>query len=655
MSATRPGAPPAGRVALVAASVWLIGVVAANYLTNPAYHWYAWQLRELGRELAPAWLGIAQVLGTAGLLAGISTVFGLGFSAVRRIGDSDPLLALALAMAAGLAALGLASYGLCAARAMGPASVGILLSATLATGWIAGGSAFPRFARAAMAKGLPPTGRERWLAIAILVFLGATALGALAPARNSDDAAGHLPFALWLAEGGHPWHGHQFSVGYYPNVPHGIYAAGMTLVGLPGGRGINLLFLAASLVFVERLGRDLFGRSEPGLLAALLWVTTIPVGIYTMKTYLDVPYASYALGAALLLVRWSRTQASSDAGWAILFGAFSASAKSHGLVVFLLVATWVVGVWRPSHPTRARTILGFGLVSLAWIVPWYLRNYLVMGQPLYPYTEQTMTMTPGVEPDARSLLGLPFLAAFYEGVFILPLNGGVHLALVPIAVAVRRDRRVLAVLATAVLFSAIWFLTYQNVRYLLPALGLFSVLSGGGLAWFLSSGRATRWAAAAALGLIGLVASAALLGGNYVWDHRGLLQTSAVTFGFESQRTYLARHYAPYEAVEYANGLGEECTGILLEYGVEPIVYLDVPYVVVQYLAFRSPVCTEDEYPSFLVEHRVSHVLVDENVEFFDYISQIPPWRRKSWGERLFSRNGFTVYRARVPPPDDSR
>ncbi|MBI4615425.1 MAG: hypothetical protein HY720_17540 [Planctomycetes bacterium] len=650
----------------LAAAAWVLGILAAYYLANEGYRWYAWKGRDLVLALGPAWIEDLRALGTALALAVPAILLGFGWKPLRRLGESDPLLATAAALAGGLSALGLANYVVVCTVGMSRASTAALLATAAGSGALLAGREALGILRQAVRAGLPRGGEARLAAILVLAFLAAHVLAALSPPRSADGVTAHLPFARWLAGGGHPWGDHQFFVAYYPSVLHSLFAMGMSLAGsVYGAKEVNALFLAASLVFVARLAEEVFVNRRAGILAALVWVTTVPVGIHTAKTYLDLPFGALAAGSALFAARWARTRDPQDVGLALLFAGFSAGAKTHGLVVMAIAWTGlaVAGFRRTrlaaengsGTPGGLRVAAGYAALSLLWVVPWYLRNWLVVGNPLYPFTEQSSAQSPGFEPTIWTALLAPVLVTFRETAFILPAAGGVHLAFVPIAALVHRHAKALAFLAAVLAYGLVWFFSYQNIRYLLPALAVLSAFSGAGLAWLLARRGVARVAGAGAILAVAGVSGAVFVAGSFQYDHRGLADTLPVALGLVSPEDYLSKNYHAYDAACRANELHreDECTVLLLEYGVEPILYLDVPYVVVQYLAFRSPVCREDDYPEFLARHRVSHVLVDEA-----WARDIPMWRRASWGDLVFTKNGFTIYRlapgaasGSTPPP----
>src|SRR5437588_8686036 len=71
---------------------------------------------------------------------------------------------------------------------------------------------------------------------------------------------------------------------------------------------LGFLALAACVWVIYRLGADWFGRAA-GALAALLFVTRVPVLSYGVRAYVDIPYLLLILGALLVESRRPRAGA----------------------------------------------------------------------------------------------------------------------------------------------------------------------------------------------------------------------------------------------------------------------------------------------------------------------------------------------------------
>ncbi len=621
-----------GRSFRVVASLWLLAIVIASYASNPDYWWYGWKLRNAVIEYSSLWARPLSTIG-AGLALGLSCLLaGLTSRTVRQLGEEDPPLALAIAFSIGAAAIGLAAYLIAGSFGLSRGNAGALLLTPAAAGLaVARGEAVDLVRRYATAPW-----RGGWLGLLSVGFIAVLLAGSLAPDRGSDSVGQHLPFSWWLAHGGRPWTPNPYLVSYYPNLVHALQAVAFAIAGPSGASAVNPLFLLASLPLVVRIARRLSPEGKGGEPARLLFLATVPVGIYTTKAYLDVPLTTFVAGAVLFAQAWSTEGRPRDAVLSLLLSAFAVATKPHGIPLYCLVFLGLLAARRGEW----RWLVAGVAVGLPWILPWPIRNTILVGNPLHPFLTETPLQEAGQQPSWIDLLKLPWHLAFEERSLMLPASGGVHLALLPFWFLVARSRRGLVLLGLTSVFVAFCYSTWPNPRYLLPALAVLSAYSGIGLTWFFEHSRATRLAGAATLAVVAAVSGAVFLAGNYRWDHRGLKDSLGVTLGLETPDDYLAREFPAYGAITFVNGELPADSVVLLEYGIFPYVYLERPVVVVHFWAQARPEVEPEAFDAFLERHRATHVFRFDDPS---YDSLVPSWRTRRYGRELFREGKFVV------------
>jgi hypothetical protein len=178
----------------------------------------------------------------------------------------------------------------------------------------------------------------------------------------------------------------------------------------------------------------------------------------------------------------------------------------------LVAAVWLGrGAWR----AKLRRTLVIGGLTVFVFSPWMLRNLVMTGNPVAPALqslfyergreffdpialEQGIVFTRGVGPgrDWDDLLLLPvnitlrvttkLYDMFGYRLGVLYVIGALACLLVP---AARRAPEAGPYLKVAGLLLLIWFYSFQEPRYLLPALGLLAVAGGVGLDRLLPAGR----------------------------------------------------------------------------------------------------------------------------------------------------------------------
>jgi hypothetical protein len=574
-------------VLAVAGAWWL--VLAAAFLLNRGED--AGRLPALmGTVLSraaqgPVW-GPGGLRSLAGLLiAGLIGLawYGLGDVIVRRIGPAgnDETYQLALEVAErGL--LGAGAWSLVwfflGVLPLYRVSVGAL---TLLAGLVLAGRALargqPKAAGVARAVGLA--------GLSLIVTGQALALvAALAPPTAKDTLLYHyaLPKA-WIAAGRAIEVPYNIA-GYYP-LGVEMHAVWAMLLGAPLGvraaeaaAGATLFLFAPLLALTISGWARERGADRAWATVAALVIAWIPTGYdVAASAYVDLALAGYTALAVRAFGRWwvtgrSRHLLGIAAG---VGGALSIKLSA----AFLLLPLALLGLLhalgtgrgerdatRPGTALTAAGVLGALALGVTFAAPWYARNWVRTGSPLFPfYLEMWPAQAPGWDlersrlyetlfslyGDVRSPLDYlwspirlavaaqPDQPAYYDGVlgiafvFALPL----------LAWALWR-RRLDVELRLAIVISAglfvFWLFSSQQLRYLLPATpGLAVAIAVAGHGLEVSRPLRILVLAAAALGLPVLAA----------WFLA--LDPARVVLGGEPRETFLARRldYYPYYQV----------------------------------------------------------------------------------------------------------
>lgn len=280
---------------------------------------------------------------------------------------------------------------------------------------------------------------------------------------------------------------------------------------------LGFLALAACGWVIYRLGAGWFGWPA-GALAALLFLTRVPVLSYGVRAYLDVPYVALVLGA--LLVETRRPRAGEPVlALLALAGLLRPEAWVFGGLYWLYMLGLLparVLAWLPSgEPVRERGRM-LRLTALAAVGPvvWMGSDLLVTGNPLWSLTNtrhtastlQRKTGIANVPEYVPRRIGEVLQAAALAGAAV----GGV-LALVWLR------RRALPGAAAGVLAVAI-FVAFSAIglpidtRYAFLAAAILCIFCGAAVfGWMLlPKGHRGRgaWIALAVLVAAGLLATA---------------------------------------------------------------------------------------------------------------------------------------------------
>ncbi len=169
---------------------------------------------------------------------------------------------------------------------------------------------------------------------------------------------------------------------------------------------LGFIALSACGWVLYRLGGEWFGRAA-GALAALIFLTRVPVLSYGVRAYVDIPYLLLVLGA-LLVETQSRRRNDRPAPVPVLVllalagllrpeaWAFSALYWLYVIDPLPLVKADESGArpprWRrPRGELGGRTLLKLTLLATAAPLVWLLSDLLVTGQPLWSLTHTEHT------------------------------------------------------------------------------------------------------------------------------------------------------------------------------------------------------------------------------------------------------------------------
>jgi len=404
--------------------------------------------------------------------------------------------------------------------------------------------------------------------VAVMGLIALSALiHALGPAWDYDGLMYHLPGPTYFLAN------HRILPNlenWYVNGPFTVEM--LFTYGLAHGDVVfaKLIHYALGWLYVTSaaaVARRWLGTREAWLSAVILMgIPTLP--IWAAFAYIDLGWASFEFLAAGAALVWWQT---GSRRWLILSGLLAGLAmgsKYTGLAGFAALSGLVVVLgWR----TGVRRLLGsvslFAGAAVVVALPWYLKNWLWFGNPVYPL----YLGGPGWDAE-RLRLYMAYLGSFGTGKTItdwilLPWNIYARNArfgavmnqidvpslLFPLLILypLRRGPRALALLlAFAAGRSLLWALGSQQTRFLLPVFPALAVVTA-----HLVSGlvplRPRKMPWHVFLPSLAVALSGVTLFYQVVVLVRYAPQLPAA--GWESSRHYLRRIVRAYPAVDFIN------------------------------------------------------------------------------------------------------
>jgi hypothetical protein len=288
-----------------------------------------------------------------------------------------------------------------------------------------------------------------------------------------------------------------------------------------------------------------------------------------------------------------------------LFAGLSAGTKYTGLInlALIVVALLLRPAGQMSFVQRLRNVILLSAVGLALCSPWYVRNTVQLGVPIYPpppilskYLEARAFPPEAVQSFqeyirdrgkgyGRSLLQfvlLPYNFTYRPGAF----HGAGGIGLVPLAflpialLALPRNGTSLAWLLWSGLFVIAWFYTQQEARFLIPVLAVAAALGGFGADYLWQRSK-----------LIGRILIAAVAGVSIAYGLGTDLHGNRDRIASLFSRPAEARRESDIpvrEAFQYLNATPEVESVLVLNRFV-PCYYLRKPYVKIRGQYWEQP------------------------------------------------------------------
>ncbi len=418
--------------------------------------------------------------------------------------------------------------------------------------------------------------------IAILGFASAlmTLAMALVPPRGYDALMFHLEGPRFFLEAGRilpsvdQW---------WLNLPFTVEM--LYLVGLAFGLEsfsslLHFAFAVLLILATFAIGKRLSSARDAWLAVAIL------LGILVMSAWaslanIDFGWAFFELLCLLALLGWRRSGAQR---YLVLAGMYLGLALGSKYLALSGAAMYVLFVFfaQGTNPLRDRINSSAILAAAAGAImlPWYLKNWLWLGDPVFPYLIGGARLNPdrmasyfqyirqyGAIDGPLDALLLPvdiFLRPErFSETFPMGSTPNLLFLLAPFYLLDRKKKRtlILDLLLLLVVFRFVtWALGARNLRILLPMLPLVSLFAARGidnLEWP-AGGRLTIRHAAVVLAVL-LVGISLLLRIALFLS----TQPSPVLIGLESREDFLSRTVSTHRALRFASNQLPQGTRLL--------------------------------------------------------------------------------------------
>lgn len=360
-----------------------------------------------------------------------------------------------------------------------------------------------------------------WLLLSSLgLVILAEGLLNLTPPISRDGLIHHLAIPkLWLHHGGFyetPWA--DFS--YFPMNINLLYTLCLYLKNDIAPKFIHMAFAWGTGFLIYRYLKDCYGRNW-GLLGFFIFISTPIIIWLSTSEYIDLGMTFFTTASILSLVKW-RDSKYLKLKWLILSACsmgLALGSKYNAMLAWFIVNLLLLVMYVRDTQDQKQAIkygLIFFVISAAVASPWYIKNYVLTGNPFYPlFNTFFQGLAQSVNPltaviqkeiveksDAVNFFQLRHVLygeSFWETLFI-PIRmffqgddnsyqyfqGRLNPILLLFAPFMFLDRaritenRFFAMFSVLFIFMA-FFLTAKQVRYLLPVFPFLSILAVAGM------------------------------------------------------------------------------------------------------------------------------------------------------------------------------
>ena len=282
---------------------------------------------------------------------------------------------------------------------------------------------------------------------------------------------------------------------YFPFTLQMLYIPCLMADSAQAAQLLHVLFGLASMVVIMRIAGLLYTR-KTAILAAMLFYALTDVSMESPAARIDLGVCFYALFAFFCFLKAHHDE-QHKLQWLTFSGIFAglcSGSKYTGLIVPLLLLVLLL-VFSPFPRSRGKAIFFFLIATSLIASPWYLRNFVWTGNPVFPFLSKIFG-TGGLTsayikmiqqgnwyyaPIPRTLLNFilsPWLLLVRREAFASNRIGPLFLTYLPVFLGLRWHRlhRLKPLLVFCGLWFPFWFWTSPLVRFLFAPLGLLCIV-----------------------------------------------------------------------------------------------------------------------------------------------------------------------------------
>jgi len=244
----------------------------------------------------------------------------------------------------------------------------------------------------------PPDAQSKVLMWVLIIFQVVLFFNAIVPFINQDAEVSHYLFIKRYIDSGQVTVFPENGFSYYPQAMEMVVTAAFQEAGEYGPDAANICFWFIQLILIGWLIDFCAGRGKvrSGYMLAIATCGLFYWPVIAFSGYVDGAVALFSLSGMFAYFDWLENRSRSDSGSkgftslmlaGFLLGTACASKYSALPIVFLVFVhfLWIL-ITDKVHRTRNwRILAGAAIMFLIPVIPWYLRNIIVTGNPVFPF------------------------------------------------------------------------------------------------------------------------------------------------------------------------------------------------------------------------------------------------------------------------------
>jgi tetratricopeptide (TPR) repeat protein len=331
---------------------------------------------------------------------------------------------------------------------------------------------------------------ELFLLFILFLFIFFNFVASLVPETFYDSLVYHLGVPLQWLQNHRIFEIPSIHMSYYPLNIQLLYGIGILLKDEILASMIHFSLGILLVLMIYTFCQKYFNR-RVALFASTVFYTVPLVAMVTSKTATELALGVYELLAVFSFVNWA---SENKREWFYLSAIFSGIALgskyiSGFCVVSLMVAIFLKCLFfdKEKIGTSLKRIIIFGLISFLFASPWYIRNLINTGNPIYPFLSDKIGF---LQPRAWALSDPGPYSLSLKSILLLPWKstmgqvqesfpGPIFLLLLPLFLIYRKVSKPVKLLWLYFLpYFLLWVVVGKvYLRYFIPTLTILSIIS----------------------------------------------------------------------------------------------------------------------------------------------------------------------------------